>query len=87
MRTILYLFLAVAGFTACKQTTVPDTIQLKFNNEGRFKIAQFTDLHFVDGSPNSAKTEATLRYVLETEKPDVAILTGDQAIDVPSANV
>jgi hypothetical protein len=87
MRTILCLFLTVVGFVACRQTPAPDTIQLKFNNEGTFKIAQFTDLHFVDGSPNSATTEATIRYVLETEKPDVAILTGDQAIDMPSANI
>ena len=88
MRKILYLFLAVAAFTACRQTTAPKGVKpLKFNAGGTFRIAQFTDLHFVDGSPNSATTEATLRYVLATEKPDVAILTGDQAIDRPSAAI
>jgi hypothetical protein len=87
MRTILFLFLTAISLSACRQTTAPDAVQLRFNDDGAFKIAQFTDLHFVDGSPNSATTEATIRYVLETEKPDVAILTGDQAIDVPSANI
>jgi hypothetical protein len=87
MRTILFLSLAVISLSACRQTATPDAIQLKFKDDGSFRIAQFTDLHFVDGSPGSATTEATIRYVLETEKPDVAILTGDQAIDVPSANV
>jgi alkaline phosphatase len=61
--------------------------RLQFGSDGRFKIAQFTDMHFVDGSPHSAKTEATIRRVLEEEKPDVAILTGDQAIDKPSKDV
>jgi hypothetical protein len=87
MRNILLLLLAVIGFEACQPVTNHDKIQLKFNSDGTFKIAQFTDLHFVDGSPNSMKTEATIKYVLETEKPDVAILTGDQAIDMPSGNI
>jgi hypothetical protein len=85
MRYTFLLLLAVACFAACQPAT--DNIQLKYRDDGSFKIVQFTDLHFVDGSPNSAKTEATIKYVLETEKPDVAILTGDQAIDRPSRNV
>ncbi|MDR2622869.1 MAG: metallophosphoesterase [Dysgonamonadaceae bacterium] len=85
MKHILLVFLAVIGFTTCQSAT--NKIQLKYNNSGTFKIAQFTDMHFVDGSPNSAKTEATIKHVLETEKPDVAILTGDQVIDKPSKNV
>jgi hypothetical protein len=88
MKNAILVLLAAITFAACRQaTTGPDKIQLKFNSDGVFKIAQFTDMHFVDGSPNSAKTEATIKYVLQTEKPDVAILTGDQAIDVPSMNV
>jgi hypothetical protein len=87
MRTILFLFLTLISLPACRQTTETGTVQLKFNDDGVFKIAQFTDLHFVDGSPNSATTRATIRYVLQTEKPDVAILTGDQAIDLPSAGI
>jgi hypothetical protein len=87
MKNTILVFLATITFAACQPATSPNKIQLKFNNDGVFKIAQFTDLHFVDGSPNSAKTEATIKYVLQTEKPDVAILTGDQAIDVPSKNV
>jgi hypothetical protein len=77
--------LAAASLVACQPAT--NNIQLKYRDDGTFKIVQFTDMHFVDGSPNSAKTEATIKYVLETEKPDVAILTGDQVIDRPSKNV
>jgi len=61
-----------------------ESIKLKFNEDGRFRIAQFTDLHWIDGSPNCNKTASTMKYVLETEKPDLAILTGDIAWQVPS---
>jgi endonuclease/exonuclease/phosphatase family metal-dependent hydrolase len=85
MKNLFLALLAAVCFAACQPSS--NKIQLKFNDSGAFKIAQFTDLHFVDGSPNSAKTIATIKFVLETEKPDVAILTGDQAIDKPSKNV
>ncbi len=61
-----------------------ENIKLKFNKDGKFRIAQFTDLHWIDGSPNCAKTASTIKYVLETEKPDLAILTGNIAWQVPS---
>jgi hypothetical protein len=82
MKNFLFILFAVMYFAACQLAT--NKIQLKFNDNGAFKIAQFTDLHFIDGSPNSAKTSATIRYVLETEKPDVAIITGDLMMDCSS---
>jgi endonuclease/exonuclease/phosphatase family metal-dependent hydrolase len=85
MKKLFFVLLAAVCFAACQPSN--NKIQLKFNDSGSFKIAQFTDLHFVDGSPNNAKTSATIKFVLETERPDVAILTGDQAIDRPSRNV
>ncbi|WP_165041840.1 PA14 domain-containing protein [Dysgonomonas sp. ZJ709] len=61
----------------CSLVANASDIQLKFNKKGQFKIAQFTDLHWIHGSPNSIKTAETIKHVLETEKPDVAILSGD----------
>ncbi|MDR1681735.1 MAG: metallophosphoesterase [Prevotellaceae bacterium] len=85
MKHIIIIIIIAAGMAACQPAT--NDIRLKYRDDGTFKVAQFTDLHFVDGSPNSTRTEATIKYVLETERPDVAILTGDQVIDRPSANV
>jgi hypothetical protein len=85
MKNFLLILFAAACFVACQPET--NKIQLKFNDNGAFKIAQFTDLHFIDGSPNSAKTVATIKYVLDVEKPDVAIFTGDLMFDRPSENV
>lgn len=70
---ILLLFLISASAVAQEYR------RLEFNKDRKFKIAQFTDLHWVDGSTNSKKIAATIKSVLEIEKPDLAMLTGDIA--------
>lgn len=52
---------------------------------GKFKIAQFTDLHWTPRSEKCAETEATIRAVLAAEKPDIAILSGDVVTESPAA--
>ena len=52
-------------------------IQFQFRKDHTFKIAQFTDIHWDNNSPNCAKTIETIQHVLTIEKPDIAILTGD----------
>lgn len=56
---------------------------LKFNAQGQFKIAQFTDIHWDNNSKNCPKVIASIKHILETEKPDVAILTGDVVTVAP----
>lgn len=51
--------------------------QFQFRKDQTFKIAQFTDMHWDNNSENCAQTIETINHVLETEKPDLAILTGD----------
>ena len=50
--------------------------QLAFK-DGKFKIVQFTDIHWDQKSSKCAKTVATIQSVLKAENPDVAMLTGD----------
>lgn len=50
--------------------------ELKFQN-GKFKIMQFTDLHYVDGSSVDEKTIDLMRRLLAIEKPDFVMITGD----------
>ncbi len=52
--------------------------------DGKFKIAQFTDLHWTPQSERCAETEATIRAVLTAELPDIAILSGDVVTDDPA---
>ena len=58
--------------------------ELKFRKDKTFKIAQFTDLHFNIGSVKSALTIETIKNTLETEKPELAILTGDVVTAAPA---
>jgi len=55
----------------------------KFNNNGKFKIMQLTDTHIVWGSPNSLETVELLNQVLDVEKPDLVIFTGDVVTGKP----
>ncbi len=47
---------------------------LKFDTNGNFKIVQFTDLH---EGPNVEKTIDVMNKILEYEKPNLVLLTGD----------
>lgn len=51
--------------------------KLNFREDGTFTIVQFTDVHWTDGSDEDFKTSALMRLVLEKEKPDLVIFTGD----------
>lgn len=51
--------------------------QLKFDSAGRFKIVQFTDLHLHEGGGKDRQTIALVEEVLDIEKPQLVVLTGD----------
>ena len=52
--------------------------QSKFNfKDGKFVVAQFTDLHWMPNSEKCAETAASVRAVLAAEHPDLAVLSGD----------
>jgi|WetSurMetagenome_2_1015567.scaffolds.fasta_scaffold108835_2 predicted MPP superfamily phosphohydrolase len=78
------IYALVIAIFICFNISAQKNIKLEFNKKGTFKIAQFTDIHWIDGSPNCEKTIATIKYVLETERPNLAVLTGDVAWQVPS---
>jgi len=49
-------------------------LPIKFDLNGNFKIVQFTDLH---EGPNRDKTIDLMNKILECEKPNMVVLTGD----------
>ena len=51
--------------------------KLNFNKDGLFKIAQFTDVHYVHGNSKSDTALMVIQRILDTEKPDMVIFTGD----------
>ncbi len=73
------LFLSACNAPEQKQEEVQDAeLTLKFNKDKKFKIAQFTDIHWRNEEVEKCeKTAEVIRHVLETEKPDLAVLSGD----------
>jgi hypothetical protein len=88
MRYIVIILALFIGFSCAEkdkdQKKESKGIELRFSENGQFKIAQFTDLHWSDSSPNCEKTKAVIESVLAAEKPDIAMLTGDIVTDVPA---
>ena len=50
---------------------------LKFNDNGKFKVVQFTDTHVIAGDKRSDVAMERMAEVLDAEKPDFVIYTGD----------
>ena len=77
MKKIVVLLVVLLG---CMSMTAFAQKQFFFK-DGRFVIAQFTDLHWTPQSPKCAGTAATIRAVLKAERPDFAVLSGDVVTD------
>lgn len=77
MKKILAFGLALLCFTALRAQ------KLSFNKDGLFKIAQFTDVHYFHGNPKSDTALLVIQRVLDTEKPDMVIFTGDIVTQKP----
>jgi len=74
-----YLVFFLLCFCAISANSKPT---LKFRNH-EFKIIQFTDLHWVESKEYQARNDSTLmliKYILETEKPDLVVFTGDVVV-------
>lgn len=58
---------------------------LRFGADKKFKIVQFTDVHWVPGNSNSYDAQKCITEVLDAEKPDLVIYTGDVIFGPPAA--
>lgn len=57
---------------------------LQFSKDGKFKIVQFTDVHFKYGNPASNVALERINEVLDAEHPDLVIFTGDVVYAAPA---
>lgn len=58
--------------------------KLKFNQDGKFKIVQLTDIHYGYGTKPSEQSKKDICQVLELEKPDLVVITGDVVYHKPA---
>lgn len=75
LKKVIIFFLMIIIIFQADYKGNPQRIQLKFNSTGQFKIIQFADLH-----EHYSRNEKTIKFMedtLNSEKPDLVILTGD----------
>lgn len=58
--------------------------ELQFSKDGKFKIVQFTDVHFKYGNPASNVALERINEVLDAEQPDLVVFTGDVIYSAPA---
>ena len=58
--------------------------QLYFKEDGTFKILQITDTHYIAGDPRSKRALDNVNQMLDLEKPDLVIHTGDVIFGKPA---
>ena len=82
---LVYSFIIFAVFllAACSSKQATEKYRLTFNENSKFKIVQFTDLHLKNGDPTATRTLELVKSILAAEKPDVAVLTGDVVWALP----
>lgn len=71
-KELLIAFLFIIASTLSAQSHV-----IKFNADGKFKIVQFTDVHYKKDTKESVVAIELINEVLDAEKPDLVIFTGD----------
>ncbi|MDP4228005.1 MAG: metallophosphoesterase family protein [Bacteroidota bacterium] len=58
--------------------------KLSYNQNGKFKIVQFTDTHYISGDSRSVRALKNVNEILDIEKPDLVIHTGDVIFGKPA---
>ena len=71
-------------FLTCWLALPMQAQQLKFGEDKKFKIVQFTDVHWVYNSADSEMAGERMNEVLDAEKPDLVIYTGDVIFAKPA---
>lgn len=83
MRKYSYLYLTLV-FAQLSIMVFAQKSELRFNVAGKFKIVQFTDIHFKPGNPASDIALERINEVLDAEKPDLVVFTGDIIYAAPA---
>ena len=74
---LIYTLLAMCFFYTLKAQE--NSNRLQFDGQGEFKIIQFTDTHVNMSKNQNLDIFEFMQKIIETEKPDLAVLTGDIA--------
>lgn len=73
----IFTYILVATLLFNYQTKAQNNSQLEFNNDGEFKIVQFTDTHINQKDEDISLVLNVINKVIKLEKPDLVVFTGD----------
>ncbi len=74
MIRLLKIYLTLTCFLLVTTFCMAQKSELKFSKDGKFKIVQFTDVHFKYGNRASDIALERINQVLDDERPDLVIL-------------
>lgn len=78
-------FTAMAQPAHCKKNCeVRIAKELSYRPDGKFKIVQFADTHYIKGDSRSERSMKNVIEMLDAEKPDFVIFTGDVIFGNPA---
>ncbi|MDO8898484.1 MAG: metallophosphoesterase [Bacteroidales bacterium] len=89
--SVIFYLVSALFLTSCEdvkeaEAKKSEVALLAFGPQKTFKIAQFTDIHWKNENAEECEnTIKMIRFVLETEKPDLVALTGDIVNDPAEA--
>lgn len=75
--------LSLLTLTLLSVTLFAQDVRLQFRKDGKFKIVQFTDIHWKPEHLDSQEAIDAMNVVLDAEKPDLVIYTGDNVTGNP----
>jgi 3',5'-cyclic AMP phosphodiesterase CpdA len=75
---IYYIIFILVIFSSSAFIFAQPGHKLKFNNDGKFKIIQFTDIHYrLDNTQRCDSIKEMMSAIIALNKPDLVVLTGD----------
>jgi 3',5'-cyclic AMP phosphodiesterase CpdA len=84
MKTLRTFFCTALLAVLCVCPSMAKDGELRFNKKHKFKIVQFTDVHWKYGVPASDEAGELMAEVLDAEKPDLVVFTGDVVFSKPA---
>ncbi len=78
------VFLVLTGILVYLLPAQAQQPVLQYNANAKFKIVQFTDVHYIHEDPRSNIAIERINEVLDTEKPDLVMFTGDVIYGKPA---
>ena len=81
MKKLMFAMVLLIGGVAFVSAQKPE---LKFGEDKKFKIVQFTDVHWIYNDSRADVAGERMSEVLDAEKPDLVVYTGDVIFGKPA---